>query len=73
MQTTVPATKAKNNFGELIRRVYTTGERVIVEKDGIPVVVIGPISAPDLRKKAQDVRISQRSPTERDRPHMESR
>lgn len=47
MQTTIPATRAKNNFGELIRRVYTTGERVVVEKDGIPVVVVAPIYNPD--------------------------
>jgi len=39
---TITATKAKNNFGELIRRVYTTGEPVIVEKDGIAVVVVIP-------------------------------
>lgn len=54
MESTIPATKAKNNFGELIRRVYTTGERVIVEKDGIPVVIIGPIYKADLLKQTQN-------------------
>lgn len=42
MAQTVPATQAKNNFGELIRRVYTTGQAVIIEKSGIPVAVIHP-------------------------------
>lgn len=58
MQTTIPATRAKNNFGELIRRVYTTGDRVIVEKDGIPVVIIGPIYEPDLHRKTQKKTVS---------------
>lgn len=42
MTNTITATKAKNKFGELIRRVYTTREPVIVEKDGIAVVVVIP-------------------------------
>lgn len=40
----VTATRAKNNFGELIKRIYTRRECVIVEKGGIPVVAIVPIS-----------------------------
>lgn len=66
MLDTVTATKAKNNFGELIRHVYTTSKRVIVEKDGIPIVVIGPLTEPDLRKNAQDTTTLQspRSKTE---------
>ena len=54
MLTTIPATRAKNNFGELIRRVYTTGDRVIVEKDGIPVVLISRVPDLDLRRKARN-------------------
>lgn len=61
MQITIPATRAKNNFGELIRRVYTTGDHVIVEKDGMPVVIISPIYEPDLHQKTQ--KISDRSPS----------
>lgn len=40
MLKTTTATKAKNNFGALIRRVYTTGDPVVVEKSGIPLVVV---------------------------------
>lgn len=48
MLDTIPATKAKNNFGELIKRVFTSGESVIVAKDGIPVVTISPVARADL-------------------------
>jgi prevent-host-death family protein len=41
---TITATKAKNNFGEVIKQVYAAGEQIIVEKSGIPVVVIIPIT-----------------------------
>ena len=51
MQKSITATRAKNNFGELIRRVYTTGEQVIVEKDGLPVVMISPIYEPHSRPR----------------------
>ncbi len=44
MERTIPATRAKNNFGEVIREVYCSGVGVIVEKSGIPVVAIVPIS-----------------------------
>lgn len=46
----ISATKAKNNFGELIRRVFNTGESVIVAKDGLPVVVISPIRDRNLER-----------------------
>jgi prevent-host-death family protein len=58
MDKTLAATKAKNNFGELLRHVYTTGNRVIVEKDGIPVVIISPIGAADFRKNGPPKRMS---------------
>ena len=53
MQTTIPATKAKNNFGKAYCRVYTTGDRVVVEKDGIPVVIIVPIYNSDWQKSLE--------------------
>jgi len=37
---TVPATDVHRNFGELLRRAFTGQEHFIVEKDGLPVVVI---------------------------------
>lgn len=54
MLDTIPATKAKNNFGALIKHVYTSGEPVIVAKDGIPVVVISRITERDFRSKGRD-------------------
>lgn len=36
----VPATWAPTHLGEIIRRAITQGERFVVEKDNIPVVVI---------------------------------
>lgn len=48
---TITATRAKNRFGELVKRVYTSGERVIVEKDGLPVVIISPVSEKDLHNQ----------------------
>jgi prevent-host-death family protein len=40
MPATITATEAKNRFGEVIRRVYKNGETLIVERSGLPVVVI---------------------------------
>ncbi len=40
MLRTVPASQAKYNFGQVIRRVYETGEVQIIERAGIPVVGI---------------------------------
>ncbi len=37
---TIPATEARIHFGEIIKRVYRGREQLIVEKDGLPVVVI---------------------------------
>ncbi|MEZ4672592.1 MAG: type II toxin-antitoxin system prevent-host-death family antitoxin [Anaerolineae bacterium] len=37
---TIPATTAQRQFGDLIRRTYSGKEHFIVEKDGLPVVVI---------------------------------
>ncbi len=38
--TTLPATKAKTRFGEVIKRVHNNKEYIIVEKNGIPVIAI---------------------------------
>ncbi len=40
MPITIPATIAHRQFGDLIRRTYSGKEHFIVEKDGLPVVVI---------------------------------
>ncbi len=36
----VPASQAKNNFGEVIKRVYEKEETQIIERAGLPVAVI---------------------------------
>jgi len=38
--TTLPATKAKIHFGEVIKRVHNNKEYIIVEKNGIPVIAV---------------------------------
>jgi prevent-host-death family protein len=40
MTVTITATEAKNRFGEVIRRVCKDGERLVVERGGLPAVVI---------------------------------
>jgi prevent-host-death family protein len=41
---TVPATQVKNKFGEILRRVYSHRDHIIVEKSGIAVAAIIPVS-----------------------------
>ncbi len=41
---TIAATRVKNSFGEIIKHVYAAGDQVIVEKGGIPVAAIIPMS-----------------------------
>jgi prevent-host-death family protein len=62
---TITATQAKNKFGELIKRVYTSGERVIVEKDGLPVVIISPVSEKDLHSQTAQQNSQQAGKTDR--------
>jgi prevent-host-death family protein len=40
MVKTLPITKARINFGELVRKVHTGKDRFVIEKGGIPVVAI---------------------------------
>jgi len=40
----ISATEAKNRFGDVIRRAYRSQEHLVVERGGIPVVAIVPIS-----------------------------
>lgn len=44
----VPASQAKNNFGEIIRRVYENDEIQVVERAGLPVV--GIVTMSDLER-----------------------
>ena len=37
---TIPALEARMHLGEIMKRSYKNGERFIVEKSGIPMVVI---------------------------------
>lgn len=40
MNRTMPITKARINLGAVVKRVHDTGERVMLEKGGIPVAAI---------------------------------
>src|SRR5581483_5922886 len=44
----IPATQARNQFGEMLKRVYRDGEQLIIEKDGLPVAAI--VSYPDYER-----------------------
>ncbi|MDE1920627.1 MAG: type II toxin-antitoxin system Phd/YefM family antitoxin [Candidatus Omnitrophica bacterium] len=37
---TIPAVKARTHFGEIMKKSYKKGFRFVVEKSGIPMVVI---------------------------------
>jgi prevent-host-death family protein len=37
---TVPATQARIHFGEMLKRVYSGREHLIIEKDGLPVATL---------------------------------
>ena len=37
---TIPAVKARTHFGEIMKKSYKNGSRFVVEKSGIPMVVI---------------------------------
>ena len=39
-RSTISATQARVHFGEVIKKAYVNQEPVVVEKDGIPIVVI---------------------------------
>lgn len=38
--TTIPATEVRNHFGEMLKRVYSGTEQLVVEKDGLPIAAI---------------------------------
>lgn len=44
MITSVTATYAKNNFGELIDRVIVTKKRILVKRAGRPAVFVTPVT-----------------------------
>ena len=48
----VPASQAKNNFGEMIRRMYERDEIQVIERAGLPVV--GIITMSDLERLYPD-------------------
>ena len=48
---TIPAVKARTHFGEIMKKSYKKGARFMVEKSGIPMVVI--LSAPDYARMVE--------------------
>lgn len=43
MPATITATEVKNHFGKVVRRIYKEGETLIVERGGLPVLVMMPL------------------------------
>lgn len=54
--TTITATQAQRRFGELIRRVFSGHEQVIVEKDGLPVMAIIPMGEYEVFTRERETR-----------------
>jgi len=52
---TISATDARIRFGEVIRRAYSGQEHLVVEKVGIPVVVI--LSVPDYEEMRTELKL----------------
>ena len=55
-QSTISATQARVRFGEVIKKAYVNQEQVVVEKDGIPVVVI--VSFPYYEQLLREVKLA---------------
>ena len=51
MTQTIPASKAREQFSQLLNKVFRTRTRVIVEKSGVPVAAI--VSTQDLQRLDQ--------------------
>lgn len=49
----VSATKAKNNFGLIVDEVYAKGNKIIVERNKKPAVIIIPYSEKDSGKRPE--------------------
>lgn len=58
MPIVISATEAKNRFGEVIRRVYRDGETFIVERDGLPVVMIVPVREYSVSQRDREARLA---------------
>lgn len=52
----VTATQARSHFGEMIRRANVGQETIVVERDGIPTVVI--LSVPRYEELVREVRLA---------------
>ncbi len=50
------ATEARVHFGDVIKRAYLGGEHLVVERDGIPVVVI--LSFPDYKRLIRQAKLA---------------
>ena len=55
-QSTISAEEAQRQFGEVIKRAYLGREQVVVEKDGMPMVVI--LSFPDYEQLLREVKLA---------------
>ena len=50
------ATEARIHFGDVIKRAYLKGEHLVVERDGIPVVVI--LSVPEYKQLIRQAKLA---------------
>lgn len=54
MPSLISATHAKNQFSEIVNRVLYGGEEFVVQKQGKPVVKIGPVTIAKDKTEIQD-------------------
>lgn len=55
-QNTISAVQARIHFGEIIEKAYVNREQVVVEKDGIPMVVI--LSFPQYEQLLKEAKLA---------------
>jgi prevent-host-death family protein len=56
MVNTVPATKARIHFGEILKRVHSGREQLIIERDGLPIAAI--VSYADYERYRESLALS---------------
>ena len=55
-RSTISAEEAERQFGEVIKRAYRGREQVVVEKDGLPIVVV--LSFPEYEQLLREVKLA---------------
>jgi prevent-host-death family protein len=55
-RSTISAEEAQTQFEEVIKRAYRNREQVVVEKDGMPIVVV--LSFPDYEQLLREIKLA---------------